>query len=354
MSCQASRRKDFFRSVRLERPVKTPFYFTLCDSLIEEFDRRHGKRDYFDFFDMPFRDVSPQPSQHPPDYSRYFEDLQAVDDINEWGVGYIRGSQYHFRRMVSPMKSFEDPDQVWSFPLPDVLEDYRWQVFAGRIGELKERDYVTMNASPYIDIFEPAWYLRGFEQLLMDFHLNPSMAEACLERMTEIKCALARRYAEAGVDVLIFGDDIGEERNMILSPEVWRKWLKPRLRRAIQAAKQVNPGVICYYHSDGNIEAVVPDLIETGVEILNPIQPECMDPLAIKKRYGKELTLWGTIGTQRLMPFGTPREVKSTVESMIRELGYNGGLVIAPTHILEPEVPWENILALVDAIEAAP
>ena len=141
---------------------------------------------------------------------------------------------------------------------------------------------------------------------------------------------------------------------MILSPEVWRKWLKPRLRRAIQAAKQVNPDVICYYHSDGNIEAVVPDLIETGVEILNPIQPECMDPLAIKKRYGKELTLWGTIGTQRLMPFGTPREVKSTVESMIRELGYNGGLVIAPTHILEPEVPWENILALVDAIEAAP
>jgi uroporphyrinogen decarboxylase len=352
VSCQASRREDFFRSVRLERPAKTPFYFTLCDSLIAEFEKRTGKRDYFDYFDMPFRPVSLQPSRNIPDYSRYFENLQPVDETNEWGVGYIRGSQYHFRRMVSPMQAFEDPQQVWSFPLPDVLDDYRWQGFAERIGELKKRDYVTMNASPYVDIFEPAWYLRGFEQLLMDLHLDPPMAEACLERMTEIKCALARRYAEAQVDVLIFGDDIGEERNMILSPEIWRKWLRPRLQRAIQAAKEANPAVLCYYHSDGNIEPVIPDLIETGVDILNPIQPECMDPLAIKQRYGNELTLWGTIGTQRLMPFGAPREVKHTVEKMIREIGYNGGLVIAPTHILEPEVPWENILALVESMEA--
>lgn len=353
MSCQASRREDFFRSVHLEPPAKTPFYFTLCDSLIAEFQKRTGKRDYFDYFDMPFRAVSVEPTCNPPDYSMYFEDLQPVDEISEWGVGYIRGSQYHFRRMVPPMSSFEDPEQVRSFPLPDVLDDYRWQGFAGRIGELKERDYVTMNAPPYIDIFEPAWYLRGFEQLLMDLHLNPPMAEACLERMTEIKCALARRYAETGVDVLIFGDDIGEERNLILSPETWRKWLKPRLQRAIQAAKEINPELICYYHSDGNIEPVIPDLIEAGVEILNPIQPECMDPLRIKQRYGNELTLWGTIGTQRLMPFAEAGEVKSTVEKMIRELGTNGGLVIAPTHVLEPEVPWENVLALVEAIETA-
>jgi uroporphyrinogen decarboxylase len=98
---------------------------------------------------------------------------------------------------------------------------------------------------------------------------------------------------------------------------------------------------------------VISDLIETGVEILNPVQPECMDPFRIKQRYGNELTLWGTIGTQRLMPFGTPGEVKSTVEKMIREIGIDGGLVIAPTHILEPEVPWENVLALVEAIETA-
>jgi uroporphyrinogen decarboxylase len=97
---------------------------------------------------------------------------------------------------------------------------------------------------------------------------------------------------------------------------------------------------------------VIPELIETGVEILNPIQPECIDPLEVKQEYGAVLTLWGTIGTQRLMPFAAPQEVADTVRAMIREVGYNGGLVLAPTHVLEPEVPWENILALVETIEA--
>ena len=195
MSCQASRREDFFRSVHLERPAKTPFYFTLCDSLIEEFERRHGKQNYFDFFDMPFRALSLKPTRNPPDYSRYFEDLQVVDEINEWGVGYIRGSRYHFRRMVSPMKNFEDPSQVWRFPLPDILYDYRWEGFAERIGELKSKDYVIMNAPPFIDIFEPAWYLRGFEQLLMDLHLNPPMAEACLDLVASLsRCSRALLY----------------------------------------------------------------------------------------------------------------------------------------------------------------
>jgi uroporphyrinogen decarboxylase len=349
-----SRREDFFRTVRLEPPEKTPFYFTLCDTLIEEFRRRSGQTDYFAFFDMPFRALSPRPSQHPPEYRQYFADLGPVDEINEWGVGYLRGSEYHFRRMVPPMKQFEHPDQVWSFPLPDILEDYRWEHLPERIAELKSKDYVVMNGPPFIDMFEPAWYLRGFEQLLMDLYVDPPMAEACLERMTQIKCQLARRYTEAGVDVLIYGDDIGEERNTILSPESWRTWLKPRLRRAIEAAKEANPDVLCYYHSDGNIEALIPELIETGVQILNPVQPECMDPVAIKKRYGQTLTLWGTIGTQRLMPFASPEEVSSTVKAMIRQLGYNGGLVIAPTHILEPEVPWENIVALVEAVTEGP
>lgn len=84
-----------------------------------------------------------------------------------------------------------------------------------------------------------------------------------------------------------------------------------------EAAKEVNSRVVCYYHSNGNIESVIPDLIEIGIEILNPVQPECMDPLAIKKRYGEQLTLWGTIGTQRLMPFGSPEEVKTAVKTMI-------------------------------------
>ncbi len=101
--------------------------------------------------------------------------------------------------------------------------------------------------------------------------------------------------------------------------------------------------VLCYYHSDGNTEEIIPDLIEVGVAILNPVQPECMNPKKIKHDYGDKLTFWGTIGTQTTMPFSTPIELKRTVEEIMLEIGYNGGLVVAPSHLLEPDVPYNNI-----------
>ena len=137
-----------------------------------------------------------------------------------------------------------------------------------------------------------------------------------------------------------------------MDKELWRKWLKPRLKRGIDSAKSINPDVLCYYHSDGDISDIIEDLIEIGVDILNPIQPECMDPVAVKERYGSRVNLWGTIGTQTTMPFGTPKEVRREVRRMIEDAGRDGGLVIAPTHVLEPEVPFENIEAYVEAVKS--
>jgi Uroporphyrinogen-III decarboxylase len=113
----------------------------------------------------------------------------------------------------------------------------------------------------------------------------------------------------------------------------------------------MKPDIIAYYHSDGVIYDIIPDLIEIGVDVLNPIQPECMDPVKIKEMYGNRLSFWVTIGTQTAMPFGCPKEVEEKVKIMIEKVGKEGGLVIAPTHLLEPEVPWENIIAFVDAVK---
>jgi uroporphyrinogen decarboxylase len=119
----------------------------------------------------------------------------------------------------------------------------------------------------------------------------------------------------------------------------------------IRSALEINPKVHIFYHSDGDIEEIIPDLIEIGVDVLNPIQPECMDPAAIKKKYGDRLALWGTIGIQHTMPFGTPEDVKQEVKERIATAGRGGGFVIAPSHEFEPEVPWENILAFFQAVE---
>ncbi len=140
------------------------------------------------------------------------------------------------------------------------------------------------------------------------------------------------------------------EDRMMLSPALWRAWLKPRLAAVIGAALAVRPGLIVHYHSDGYVEPIVPDLIEIGVNVLNPVQPECMDPVQLKKEYGAYLAFSGTIGTQTTMPFGTPEEVRRVVKDRVATVGCGGGLLIAPTHVLEPDVPWENVVALVEAV----
>lgn len=146
------------------------------------------------------------------------------------------------------------------------------------------------------------------------------------------------------------GDDVSTQLGMMMSPEMWRKYLKPRLDRVIKAAKDVKPDIMIFYHGDGNLQEIIPELIEIGVEILNPVQPECMDPVEIKQKFGNRLSFWGTIGTPTTMPFGTPDEVRRVCRRNIEEVGKGGGLVLSPTHVLEPEVPWENIQAFIETV----
>ena len=148
----------------------------------------------------------------------------------------------------------------------------------------------------------------------------------------------------------MLGDDVSTQIAMMMSPAMWRQQLKPRLKRVIDAAKAEKPDILIFYHGDGNLSAIVEDLIEIGVDVLNPVQPECVDPYEMKRLYGDRLSFWGCVGTQTTMPFGTPEQVRETVRHMIETVGVGGGLVIAPTHVLEPEVPWDNIEAMVQAV----
>jgi uroporphyrinogen decarboxylase len=188
------------------------------------------------------------------------------------------------------------------------------------------------------------------EQLLIDMYMDSDIAYSLLDRITALRVKMAVEYAHTGVDIIMLGDDVGTQRAMLLDPTMWRKWLKPRLGKVIAAIKNTTPQVLVFYHSDGNILPIIPDLIEIGIDILNPIQPECMEPEDLKHLYGDRLSFWGTIGTQTTMPFGTPEDVRNEVYKRIDTVGKGGGLLLAPSHILEPEVPWANIEALVEAV----
>jgi uroporphyrinogen decarboxylase len=139
------------------------------------------------------------------------------------------------------------------------------------------------------------------------------------------------------------------EDRLLMSPATWRKFLKGRLAGVIAAARKIKPDVLFDYHSDGYVEPLIDDFIEIGIDSLNPVQPECMDPAKLKRRFGRRLSFWGTIGIQHTMPFGTPAEVASEVKLRCETVGKGGGLYLSPTHVLAPEVPHENIRAFVEA-----
>jgi uroporphyrinogen decarboxylase len=296
------------------------------------------------------RNIDPDWQAKEGELRAWLDDDDPAPSITEWGIGHRRGSELHFIRFVHPLRKATTPQEIEYYPLPTFAEPWRWVRLDRTCKEYHTRG-LCVGGNCASTIFETAWQLRGMERLLVDMLQQPEMAAILLDRVTAIRCVLVERLVHLGVDVLILGDDVAQQHGMLLSPGMWRSWLRPRLAQVIQAARHVRPDILIFYHSDGNLLPIIPDLIEIGVDILNPVQPECMDPAFLKQRFGDQLAFWGTLGTQTTLPFGTPQEVQDEVRWRIETVGPGGGLLLGPTHALEPDVPWENILAFFEAVQ---
>lgn len=348
-----SPRERVLTAMRRGRPDRVPKTLDLTPAKQAEFRSRTGQENHAEYFRLEPRHVSIMPTRNPRDFSDYLSGEPRSSHHDEWGVGAISAGFHHFERMVHPLGKARSPRDIAAYPWPDVLADYRWRELPRLVRAWQDRGYPVSASPPGAcagAVFETSWYLRGQEQLLIDFHDNADLAVAILDTVNNTMIEAARRLAQAGVDIMHLGDDVGSQRAMLMSPESWRRWLRPRLEALIGAAKRIKPDLLAFYHSDGYIEPIIPDLIEVGVDILNPVQPECMDPVKVKREYGDRLAFWGTIGTQTTMPFGSPEEVRRVVRERIETMGPEG-LLLAPTHVLEPDVPWENIVAFVEAVE---
>jgi uroporphyrinogen decarboxylase len=276
----------------------------------------------------------------------------AGDQVDEWGVWWRAGDFHHFAQIESPLQGLHSVWQVERYPWPDLDQPYRYarlrpQVAAWHAAGVAVTGYAG-------SVFERAWYLRGLPELLLDLVAAPVLAEALFERTGALQRHAAGQFARAGVDIVITGDDIAGQRGLLIKPETWRRLLKPRLAATARAVHEANPATRVMYHSDGNIEPVIPDLIEIGIQILNPVQPECLDPAALKRRFGRHLCFWGAVSVQRTLPRGTPDDVRAEVRARLRDVGRGGGYILAPAHVLPPETPWENIVAFFEAADATP
>jgi len=282
----------------------------------------------------------------PVDYSKYWEGVDLPEGTTfAGGVAHVPGSVYHFTHMISPLRNAASLAEIENYPLDDLSTWDGSHVRAEVDKAHADGRYVTGWVG---HMYESAWQIRGYEQFLVDLMERPSWAECLLERLHQQKMAIATALARGGVDCLNCGDDVANQKAPMFSPDLWRKLFHSRWRKVWRAVKDINPECRIWYHSDGDVTQLVPDMVDDGLDILNPVQPECVDVESLHKRFGDRLTFDGLIGTQSTMPWGTPDDVRARVREVIDSYGRNGGLIVSPTHVLEPEVPLANIDALCD------
>jgi uroporphyrinogen decarboxylase len=283
-------------------------------------------------------------------------DRKLSDDsfLDEWGVTWTRHGGSHFINSDGPFCRLAEPtlQDIEKHAWPEPLDPGRFQGLRERARKLhEESDYaVVLNLSN--GPVHQCQYLRGYAAWLEDLLLRPVFAEALMDRVVDILIQIANRALEeagASVDLVTFGDDIATQNAALFRPELYRKMIKPRHRALADAIHRHGKPLL--FHSCGSVYALVRDLIEVGVDVLNPVQVSAvdMDTDRLKREYGNELAFWGAIDTHRVLPRGTPSEVSEEVKRRVDDLHGNGGYILCAVHNIQPEVPPENVVAMYEA-----
>jgi len=264
---------------------------------------------------------------------------EEKDWTDRFGVRWTQGNIFH--SVDVPLKEPSLQGYEWPDLLPDeeLARNREWAEANGDVFRV---------ANMGLLFFERAWCLRGMENLLADFAENPGFVDELFDSLMELHFPLIDRLATLPVEGLGFGDDFGAQKGLLMGTTHWRRVLKPRLKQMYGRAHE--RGKYVHIHCCGDVSPIIEDLIEIGVDIYNPLQPEPQDIYAMKREYGRHITFEGGIGTQGLLPRGTPEAIRSEIRRLKEELGRDGGFILSPTKPILPDVPTENAVACVEAI----
>jgi uroporphyrinogen decarboxylase len=278
--------------------------------------------------------------------------------LDDWGMGQIEIEPgvwfpgYHPLADATTIKELEDY-QGW----PDMDDPYRVALIKEEAQEIVHENKFAIMATPWLMFpLERAFGLQGMDKFLMNLAMIPDFAEAMLKKNLELCKRHMGHFLEAiseNIDLIKIGDDLGSQDRLMISPKMYRQMLKPLHADLIKFIKERTKAKV-FFHTDGDVFELIEDFIEIGVDVLNPIQTSAgkmSDLDGLKQRYGDRLIFCGAIDTQHILPHGTPEEVRREVRRVINILGEAGGYMIASVHTIMNEVPPENILAMVDAVE---
>ncbi|MCS7259931.1 MAG: hypothetical protein NZ765_04015 [Anaerolineae bacterium] len=353
-----NRRERVLKAIRHEEPDYVPYNFHATASVYEkvrryydlpdnealiEFIGNHIVKVGSDFNVNPWAEniqVELVPSGGPVMSSL---DAQGGLHTDEFGcVWDRRGGMPH--PVAHPLA--EDYRLLETYRMPDPYRSGRFDAARKLADRHRGRRFVFGKLG--MALFERAWAIRGMQELLVDMAVRPEWVEELLDRILyEWNLPIIDQQIALGIDGFYFADDWGSKTSLLFSPAMWRRFIKPRMAICYQRVKE--HGLVVGQHSDGNILKILPDLIEIGLDVFNPLEPQVYDIYAVKEQYGDKLTFYGGIDVEHTLPHGTPREVRAEIFERAERLGRGGGYILQSSHTILDDVPMENIVAYIEA-----
>ncbi len=282
----------------------------------------------------------------------------TVSFTDEWGIKWAKPeSSLYVDPVDGPFRGGISHQILKDFSWPDPADESRFAGLEKEAQRLRDTGCAVVMSLYGLGLFDMLHFLCGMEQAFINMAMEPAVIEDLLDRLTEFQSRQWEKMLEVvgdNVDVCLHSDDLGTQKGAMISADMYRALIKPSHTRLVNRIKKgAKGGVKVLFHSCGSVRTLIPDLIETGIDALNPVQVSAagMDSKELKDAFGSELTFWGGVDTQDVLPHGTPAQVKDEVKRRIDDLAPGGGFVFAAVHNIQADVPPENIQAMLEAFQ---
>ena len=333
-------RARVWQAIRHRQPDRVPYHLTYTAPARRKLEAYYGTAD----LEAAIGNHMAKYRARPPDAARWLADRPGFW-CDEWGVLWNRTVD----KDIGVVERYQLAERsLAGYTYPDPHDPQRYAGLPAFIAANQDRfRLVSMGFS----LFERAWSLRGMSQLFVDMIEAPGFVDELLDGILAWNLAVIERMMQHAVDGVLFGDDWGQQRGLLFSPRLWRRFIKPRIAQMYGAVKQAGKAV--FIHSCGKVQELFPELIALGLDVFNPFQPDVMDPYEMKRQHGQGLAFYGGMSVQRLLPLGTPQQVRDEARRLMDEVGRGGGFIIGPSHDMPGDIPIENMVAFVEALREA-
>ena len=316
---------------------KVPYHFGFTPPVIKKLEKHYGTTLIEDRMNLPIRMSGPKTKKP------FYTDMVIHDKclVDEFGVSWSVSNVDRGSPVVPALKEAN----LSGYTFPDPTLNYRFEDLGNWCDANREHFRVLCIG----DLWERATFMRGMENILVDLALNQKFVFELLENLTMILLkTMDLLVSKFDFETVLISDDYGMQNSLLMSPADWRKFIKPQLIEIFEAAKR--HGKYIMLHSCGNVFAVIGDLVDIGLDILHPIQPEAMNIFSLKQEFGGDITLQGGISTQDLLPYGTENEIRSEIKMLKEKMGEGGGYIMEPGITLQGDIPLNNLIALIEEV----